>query len=463
MKFDALLPSLLVLFIYLFYPLGYGLNVFAFDAVLLLSLLHRRPMLGRQPMFVVATAGLLASALAVVIVHGAASVLAHHLSFLLLLGYAQRRGLRFVFYALLLGCSSVVCAPRRLRIRLYRSAARWRLPTGWGGSVLLTVAVLVPFYVLYAHGNEFADGVFVSWWDSLFRQLLFGDVFVVLLLAVVGLFLLVPAIYPADELQLRTRDRALTDALPRRRRAFRGRMLALRRAQRYALSVLLGLNLLLLCVNVTDLCYVWFDHAPLSAATLSRFVHEGTTALVWSILLAMVVVLFIFRGNLNFLAGTRPVRVLTYFWLAQNGLLTASVGVRNLHYIRAYGLAEGRIYVAFVLLLVLVGLYSLYRKVRDRKSVSYLLQVNGLAAYLFLIAFAGVNWAGVITRVNLRFPVERIDWTYLVEDLDGRNHFLLRRRLDDLPRRLRPRVSPPEKVPFTDWRTWNYAGARIRQ
>jgi hypothetical protein len=77
------------------------------------------------------------------------------------------------------------------------------------------------------------------------------------------------------------------------------------------------------------------------------------------------------------------------------------VFLRNYHYIDFHGLAYKRIGVIVFLALVLVGLVTLFFKIRDKKSFYHLLRVN---AWAVLAAFTGlttVNWDGLITRYNL--------------------------------------------------------------
>jgi hypothetical protein len=92
---------------------------------------------------------------------------------------------------------------------------------------------------------------------------------------------------------------------------------------------------------------------------------------------------------------------LAIVWVVQNFILGISVFLRNYHYISFHGLAYKRIGVVVFLALVLVGLVTLYIKIRDRKSLFYLARVNGWAAFVALIVLSTVNWDGMIVRYNL--------------------------------------------------------------
>ncbi|MTB50102.1 DUF4153 domain-containing protein [Lewinella sp. W8] len=448
-----------------------GLNVFLFDAVVLIAALWYRPELSKHRAFTWAVGGLLFSAGAVVIVHGPVSFLAHGISALLVLGFAQARELRFVWFGGLLGITSV-----------FTGAARWQQlrdqPQGsassahhvpalrWLRQSLIPLLIALPFFALYALASEQFGAIFGElsrfkifsrlWWDTLTFFLRFG----LGALIITPLFLLAQRPSVLLEIAATFRDQLPRRHLERTKRPFFS-PIALKEEYRRGVLTFAVLNLLLAIVNAMDLRYVWMSSEDLSAATLSQYVHAGTYSLICSILLAMVVVLYFFRGNLNFYTRGEWLGPLARLWIAQNALLAVSVGWRNYHYIRKYGLAEGRILVVFVLLLLLFGLLTLFRKVRHKLSVTYLLQANGLAVWFALLLFGAINWPGVITRYNLAATTRsEVDLYYLTHGLPGDNTFLLLQseviNYIDLPyRKRRDAISAPKS-----WRSWNYADWR---
>ncbi|MGB3799746.1 MAG: DUF4173 domain-containing protein [Lewinella sp.] len=449
-----------LVFAYLFFPLSAGLNVFLFDAALLLALFATRPELAGRAAVRWAVFLLLASAVSVVIVNAPASLIAHHVSFLALIGFVQERELRFVWYGFLLGAMSLLAGPQRL-LRDFKRRYAGRIPPPnrwvWVGPALTALVVSLPFFLLYSVGNsDFFHGLesVFGWLD---RMQHVDQVLLYVVLFVLGLCFSLPLLVAGHNFGMVHDDKVDAETLLRSRHGNKRSLspLALRMEYRRAVMVFATLNALLCGVNLTDLRFIWLSATELSATTLSEYVHVGTNSLIISILMAMGVVLYYFRRNLNFYPNARTLRTLAYCWLAQNAFLSLSVGVRNWHYVHAYGLAIGRVHVVLALCLTLVGLYSLYRKVRFRLSLRYLLQVNGMVAWLFLVGYGAVNWSGVITRVNLQQPTERVDWTYLM-NLGPTNYYLLRDEVDRLPDHYQRRVlrNPPADM---DWRTWNYA------
>jgi hypothetical protein len=116
----------------------------------------------------------------------------------------------------------------------------------------------------------------------------------------------------------------------------------------------------------------------------------------------MAIVLFFFRGNLNFYSKNSTLKFLSYTWLAQNAVLAVSVAIRNFWYIKYFALAYGRIGVLFFLLLTLYGIYTVFIKVRDKKSTFYLLRSNNLVIYCMLVFMTFFNWDVIVARYNFR-------------------------------------------------------------
>ena len=196
------------------------------------------------------------------------------------------------------------------------------------------------------------------------------------------------------------------------------RMLALKNEYRAGVFLLIILNLLILLQNVLDIWYVWFQF-EWNGEYLRQFVHEGTYLLILSILISIGIILWLYRGNLNFFPGNRILRSLSYAWLIQNMILVVSVAIRNGWYINYFALAYKRIGVFIFLVLTLVGLITVLIKVSRHKTPFYILRVNSLAAFILLVVTSLVNWDVVIARYNFA-QYERsfvhLDWLCTLSD-----------------------------------------------
>jgi hypothetical protein len=182
---------------------------------------------------------------------------------------------------------------------------------------------------------------------------------------------------------------------------FANGVMALRNENTVGIISLVMLNALLLFINAIDITYVWFGFSYTPNLNLTQYVHEGTGMLIFSIVLAMLVLLFFFRGNLNFYKKNKWLLYGAYGWILQNAVLVISVLLRDYYYIVHMGLAYKRIGVLVFLLMVLMGLITVFIKIHQRKTAYYLWRVNGWFAVVLLVLASCVHWDETIASYNL--------------------------------------------------------------
>ncbi len=182
---------------------------------------------------------------------------------------------------------------------------------------------------------------------------------------------------------------------------FANGVLALRNENTVGIISLVMLNILLLFINAIDVVYVWFGFKYTANLNLKEYVHEGTGMLIFSIVLAMAVLLFFFRGNLNFYKKNKWLRYGAYGWILQNAILVISVLLRDYYYIQHMGLAYKRIGVLVFLVMVLMGLLTVFIKIHQRKTAYYLLRVNGWFAIGLLTLCSCIHWDETMASYNL--------------------------------------------------------------
>ncbi len=186
-------------------------------------------------------------------------------------------------------------------------------------------------------------------------------------------------------------------------------------AQEHTLGIMVfgGLNILLAFFLMTDVVYL-VQTTSLSNAAYSDAVHKGVYALILSFVLAIVLILCFFRGNLNFYKGNTLLKKLTYGWIFLNLLLVVSTCYKNWDYVSALGLTYKRIGVFVYLVLTLIGLMTAYVKVSQVKNFTYLLRINTASLFALLIVATAVPWNRAITWYNLHY-LDRPDITYLLQ------------------------------------------------
>jgi Domain of unknown function (DUF4173) len=135
--------------------------------------------------------------------------------------------------------------------------------------------------------------------------------------------------------------------------------------------------------------------------------------LIFSILLAISIIVYFFRANQNFYKNNLWLIRLTYLWIFQNALLLASIVYKNQLYISELGLTYKRIGVYVYLLLTLAGLILTFWKVRKLKTIWYILRKNTLTAYIMLIISCLLNWDSYIAHYNIN-KAKVLDVIYLL-------------------------------------------------
>jgi len=178
--------------------------------------------------------------------------------------------------------------------------------------------------------------------------------------------------------------------------------------------MLILLNALLLLVNCLDINFLFIDGKLPKNVNYSEFVHQGIGMLIASILIAIAIILFYFRGALNFYKRNRTLKLLAYFWIIQNAFMLLSTAFRNEMYINEYGLTYKRIGVFVYLLLTLIGLLTTIIKIFKSKSNHFLFRINGILFYSLLVVSCFFSWDDIITSFNMK-KAHWLEKNYLLE------------------------------------------------
>ncbi len=190
------------------------------------------------------------------------------------------------------------------------------------------------------------------------------------------------------------------------------------------------LNILLLFVNALDVYYLGILKELPKGITLSQYLHNGTNALIISLVLAIGIILFYFRGYLNFYEKNGWVKMLSYLWILQNLILVGSILYRNSLYIGEYGLTHKRIGVYLYIAICTAGLVTTIIKIAATKSNWFLFRKNTWVLYSTMIISCIIDWDYIITDFNIhnfeKDHTMEIDEHYLA-DLSHTNLSLLYR------------------------------------
>lgn len=162
--------------------------------------------------------------------------------------------------------------------------------------------------------------------------------------------------------------------------------------------VLLAL-LLLIFIGVFN--YEQFFVVHKAAAELSAATHQRVFAVILSIVLAVLLVMFYFKSNFNFDPKAARLKVLAKIWVVLNVVLVLSAMMKNLEYIIDFGMTYKRLGVCAFLCLCLVGLWLTYHKISAQKTNDYLLNQMSRWFYVTLLLAGIFNWGAYATRYNV--------------------------------------------------------------
>lgn len=232
------------------------------------------------------------------------------------------------------------------------------------------------------------------------------------------------------------------------------------------LITIICLNVLLVIVLITE--FIFLTNSKSShASVLSDAVHQGVYASIVSIILALSVIAFIFRGDVNFLKNNQKLRVFTYLWIVLNCLLVISIFIKNYIYIDDHGLTHKRIGVMVYLLLTMVGLCTTYLKINYRLNFVYLVRRNLAIGYATIAIYSVINWSAIITDHNIK--ENHIDPFYLRSLLPQNAMVLKKQGLYDEytfnKNRKRRSNKVYHEVTFIDrnWQEFNWIAFQIQQ
>ncbi|MDW7691433.1 DUF4173 domain-containing protein [Flammeovirgaceae bacterium SG7u.132] len=169
-----------------------------------------------------------------------------------------------------------------------------------------------------------------------------------------------------------------------------------------------------LCVvNTMDIVVLFGGKLP-ENMTYSEYVHQGFNILILSLSLAIGLIVYFFRNQLNFMENIQKLRLASYVWISQNIALAMLTAYKNMIYVEVYGLTYKRVAVFLCLACTLIGLLLSFRKIKI-PSTNWL-YFNRVAFYAFIcsVVISIVPFDHIITEYNLKYSQTK-DIAYLLK------------------------------------------------
>ncbi|MFN8368774.1 MAG: DUF4153 domain-containing protein [Candidatus Kapaibacterium sp.] len=396
----------------LFHNQFIGLNLLLFEVIVIPWVVFTSNISFNRTSVIVSVSAVSLTAVFTVITNTAFTLFMNFVSVLVLLGvliYPEANFLitNFILSALSIITSPITFAKELLVLRMGKSRI---VPKYLRLFIILLfpLVVVVAFISMYKSANPIfntlVDSVTSSVttvFDALFKNMDLSVVwtFIVGIVISAGILLRVRKEFVIDY------DKGAKFYLERRTAKTKKNfsMVSLRYENTAALFLFITLTGIITVLNVLDIYWVWFNF-EWKGQFLKTFVHEGTYVLILSIIISIALVLYYFRRNLNFYPNNTLLKRVVYIWLAQNALLSVSVGIRNYWYIYYFSLAYKRIGVFVFLVLAVFCMYTIWVKVREQKSIFYLVKMNGLSLFIVLVVSSLWNWDSIIASYNFNNP-----------------------------------------------------------
>ena len=277
----------------------------------------------------------------------------------------------------------------------------------WLKIIGIPIIVISVFIGLYRNANPVFDTI-ISKIDFSFINLQW------LLFTALGYYLMYNitnpiTIEPATEIDLKTTNSLNKNSLKELSEE------KLKSENQLGLILMVSLNLLIAFLLITDVIFLTQNISSLSAVELSVQVHQGINALIVSIILAIALIIYFFRGNLNFYKQNKSLKTATFIWIVLNSILVIVTLFKNYQYVYSFGLTYKRIGVFIYLLLTFSGLLLTFIKIRDVKNIVFLLRKNIEIAFAVLLISSFINWDVFITKYNVNYVKNsQLDISYLL-------------------------------------------------
>ncbi len=437
----ALLILLTGIYNYFFWDERLGLNLFIFSLLLtvILAFFNRESL--KKPNALISIGFTLTAAVCVLVHNSFVSKLALFCSFFIMTSLLHEKEFRTaiapLFHFMLTFLSTWMGIAKSFFEWLRRVSGLYgRVRTAAKTIRLLFIPLLFffIFYFIFKIANPVFHDITREFGQDLadFIERVFKDIsFVRIMFILSGAYIISSILFNWNLHDILEWESSYSDRITRIRRTVRNtafNTVSLINEYKIALIMIIAVNLLLLVVNAIDIRLLWLNFDYAQAGRLAEMVHEGTYMLIFSILLSMAILIYYFRGNLNFLGRNKLLKIAAMVWIAQNVILAISVILRCYYYIHEHGLGYKRIGVIVFLILTFIGLFTLYRKIVMQKSKFYLARVNSWSFYAMLIALAAVNWDLVIVQYNLQHPnlnvYGKIDIGFIISRSDHALHLI---------------------------------------
>ncbi|MBL7789604.1 MAG: DUF4173 domain-containing protein [Chitinophagales bacterium] len=411
---DIIVVSLAIIYSYLFYHQDYGINYFIFSLVVIGIFLFRDKSLTRNLKFATVALGTVITGFTSFYYGSWYHVMMNKVSIIILISLAASIKSSLLI-AFLNGIYSYLVLP--LKMFIYVITFQFFSLSGYGKVVKYILLTIIPiiiaaiFFGIYSMSNPIlAD--YVSHFNLNFVSVGFA------LFLMYSFFISMGIIKPRAIDKLIMMDETISDNLTKSENyshsSFFG-FLSIRSEIYVAVAVFLLLNVVIGLNNSIDIRYLFIEQILPKGLSYTSFLHQSVNALVFSIFLAIALIMYFFSSRLNFVENAKYIKIVAYMWVVQNFVLAMLCLYKSIQYVDQFGLTYKRLGVFTFLFLAALGLCLTFYKIHMNKTNFFLFRENTWIAYVVLVLLGCIDWDYIITDNNLRYNKDNhIDYAYLL-------------------------------------------------
>ncbi|MCT3920675.1 DUF4173 domain-containing protein [Elizabethkingia anophelis] len=397
MKTHHLILLTTFLFVTLFYKENMGINMGLFGIVCAVLTCINTPQRNKTRLFFVLFITTILSSAAFVWYGDFSSFLALVSSLILLSFRSKSRKLKtlFILPVFIANFFTFLCR--------FFNFDKWipkRNSSGTGQKLL--AIILIPaffvfiFFVVYTYGSDQFANLFTNInWDINFWQLFCLSVLGFFLAFNYWNFVVERLIYKQHSVL----DNYFNDGAKILKPTYSGLGLDAERMSGVVTFLLLNV---LLVFFIASYNYEQFYEIPKTPVQLSEETHERVGAVILSIIMVILVIMFYFKSAFNFDPKAKLMQLLAKIWLGLNTVLLFSAMMKNTEYIVNYGFTYKRLGVYAFLILATIGLGITFIKIHKKKTNAFLFNTMFWFFYATILMISFVNWGGIVTRENIK-------------------------------------------------------------
>lgn len=260
---------------------------------------------------------------------------------------------------------------------------------------IIPIIFVVLFFIVYAFGSDHFSSLFTDYYLDI-------NVFEMIFIAILGFYISfsfwnywIPDNF--HEFNSKLSNDFTNEIRIANQKTFS--FLAIDFERRSGEITLVLLNVLLLIFIITFNYEQFFE--IIEKSKLSSATHERVNSVIFSIIMAVGVMMFYFKGGFNFDKKATNLRRLSKIWIILNGILIVSTIIKNTEYIYFFGLTYKRLGVYAFLVLCIIGLFFTFLKIIKQKTNAYLF--NQIIWYFYgtILLCSYVYWGNLITNYNI--------------------------------------------------------------